>query len=142
MRCEVTLSVGPLRAEAGHKARGTIALNLGPATVDIPVILIDGERPGPKVVLTGGVHGGEFIGIGAATRLGALLEPEEVRGQVVICPVANPPAAYLGRSSESPLDRVNLNRIFPGDPGGRPTERLSLTTAVGAELAAIAAPRS
>jgi hypothetical protein len=58
----MTLTVGPLRAEAGRKARGTVAVDLGPTTVDVPVILVNGARSGPTVVLTGGVHGGEFKG--------------------------------------------------------------------------------
>ncbi|MFI0445400.1 succinylglutamate desuccinylase/aspartoacylase family protein [Actinomadura sp. 6N118] len=121
----MTLTVGHLQAEAGCKARGAITVDLGLTTVDVPLILINGTRPGPRVVLTGGVHGGEFIGTDAAARLGAVLEPGEVRGQVVICPIANPPAVYHGRLGTSPLDGVNINRIFPGDPVGGPTERLA-----------------
>ncbi|MET9972395.1 succinylglutamate desuccinylase/aspartoacylase family protein, partial [Streptomyces sp. NPDC006356] len=121
----MTLTIGPLRAEPGHKTRGTVPVDLGPTTVDIPLVLVNGSRPGPRVVITGGVHGGEFVGTDAAARLGGLLEPEEIAGQVVICPVANPPAVYDGRLGKSPLDGVNINRVFPGDPAGGPTERLA-----------------
>jgi len=120
-----TLALGPLRADPGTKARGTVPADLGPVTVDIPVTLVNGARPGPRVVITAGVHGGEFTGVDAATRLAALLEPEEVHGQVIVCPVANPPAVYDGRLGVSPLDGVNINRVFPGDPEGGPTERLA-----------------
>ncbi|MER7379980.1 hypothetical protein ABT384_46170, partial [Streptomyces lanatus] len=34
---------------------------------------------------------------------GRLLEPDGIAGQVVICPVANPPAVYGGRLNISPL---------------------------------------
>ena len=44
---------------------------------------------------------------------------------MVVCPVANPPAVYQGRLGVSPLDGVNINRVFPGDPGAGPTERLA-----------------
>ncbi|MFF5980632.1 succinylglutamate desuccinylase/aspartoacylase family protein [Streptomyces olindensis] len=121
----MTLTIGPLSAEPGRKTRGTIPVDLGPTTVDIPLILVNGSRPGPKVVLTGGIHGGEFVGTDAAARLAGLLEPEEITGEVVICPVANPPAVYDGRLGKSPLDGVNINRVFPGDPNGGPTERLA-----------------
>lgn len=119
------LSLGRLSAEPGTKARGTVPADLGTVTVDIPVTLVNGVRPGPLVVITAGVHGGEFTGVDAATRLAALLEAEEVRGQVIVCPVANPPAVYDGRLGISPLDGVNINRVFPGDPDGSPTERLA-----------------
>ncbi|MER5182315.1 succinylglutamate desuccinylase/aspartoacylase family protein [Streptomyces sp. NPDC002896] len=119
------LTVAGLSAEPGTKARGTVRADLGTLTLDIPLTLVSGIRPGPRVVITAGVHGGEFIGVDAATRLAALLEPGEVSGQVIICPVANPPVAYQGRVDTSPLDGVNINRVFPGDPDGGPTERLA-----------------
>ncbi|MFF0087606.1 succinylglutamate desuccinylase/aspartoacylase family protein [Streptomyces canus] len=119
------LSVGALSAEPGTKTRGTVPADLGTLTADIPLTLVNGAHPGPRVLITAGVHGGEFTGVDAATRLAALLEPSEVHGQVVVCPVANPPAVYQGRLGVSPLDGVNINRVFPGDPDGGPTERLA-----------------
>nr|WP_253267745.1 succinylglutamate desuccinylase/aspartoacylase family protein [Streptomyces asoensis] len=120
-----TLDVGVLRAEPGTKTRGTVPADLGALTVDIPLTLVNGAHPGPRVVITAGVHGGEFTGVDAVTRLAAMLEPGEVHGQVVVCPVANPPAVYQGRLGVSPVDGVNINRVFPGDPDGGPTERLA-----------------
>ncbi|MGY0057796.1 succinylglutamate desuccinylase/aspartoacylase family protein [Streptomyces sp. LZ34] len=119
------LAIGALRAEPGTKARGTLPADLGALTVDIPLTLVCGARPGPRVLITAGVHGGEFTGVDAATRLAALLEPDQVHGQVIVCPVANPPAVYQGRLGVSSLDGVNINRVFPGDPDGSPTERLA-----------------
>ncbi|MFF7388979.1 succinylglutamate desuccinylase/aspartoacylase family protein [Streptomyces scabiei] len=120
-----TLRVASLQARPGTKTRGTAQADLGTLTTDIPVTLVNGSRPGPRVVITAGVHGGEFTPIEAAARLADLLEPGEVCGQVIVCPVANPPAVYEGRLNISPLDGVNLNRVFPGDPDGGPTERLA-----------------
>ncbi|MEV8541124.1 succinylglutamate desuccinylase/aspartoacylase family protein [Streptomyces sp. NPDC051572] len=119
------LTVGTLSAAPGAKTRGTVPADLGTLTVDIPLTLVNGVHPGPRVLITAGVHGGEFTGIEAATRLASLLEPGQVHGQVIICPVANPPAVYQGRLGVSPLDGVNINRVFPGDPDGGPTERLA-----------------
>ncbi|MEU6807293.1 succinylglutamate desuccinylase/aspartoacylase family protein [Streptomyces neyagawaensis] len=121
----MTLTIGTLRAEPGRKTRGVLPADLGTTTVEVPLILVNGARPGPRVVITGGVHGGEFIGVDATTRLAGLLEPEEIAGQVIICPVANPAAVYGGRLNISPLDGVNINRVFPGDPDGGPTDRMA-----------------
>ncbi|MFJ3621779.1 succinylglutamate desuccinylase/aspartoacylase family protein [Streptomyces iakyrus] len=121
----MTLTIGTLRAEPGRKTRGSLPADLGSTTVDVPLILINGSRPGPRVVITGGAHGGEFVGVDATTRLAGLLEPHEVAGQLVICPVANPPALYGGRLNISPLDGVNINRVFPGDKDGGPTDRMA-----------------
>ncbi|NGO45004.1 succinylglutamate desuccinylase/aspartoacylase family protein [Streptomyces ureilyticus] len=121
----MTLTIGPLRAGPGQKTRGSLPADLGTTTAEVPLVLVNGTRPGPRVVITGGVHGGEFIGVDAATRLAGLLEPDEAAGQVVICPVANPPAVYGGRLNISPLDGVNINRVFPGDKDGGPTDRMA-----------------
>ena len=121
----MNLTIGPLSAEPGQKTRGSLTADLGTTTVDVPLILINGSRPGPRVVLTGGVHGGEFIPLEATTHLAGLLEPDDIAGQVVICPVANPAAVYGGRLNISPLDGVNINRVFPGDPAGGPTDRMA-----------------
>ena len=114
----MTLTIGALCAGPGRKTRGSLPADLGTTRVDVPLILVNGSRPGPRVVITGGVHGGEFIPVDAATRLAGLLEPDDVAGQLVICPVANPPAVYGGRLNISPLDGVNINRVFPGDKDG------------------------
>ena len=119
------LSLGPLRAEPGTTVRGLVPADLGILTVDVPLALVAGARPGPRVVITAGVHGGEFTGVGAAHRLASQLDAEEVRGQVLICIVANPLAAYRGRLNVSSIDGVNINRVFPGDPHGSPTERMA-----------------
>lgn len=112
-------------AEPGTKTMARVPADLGATAVELPVTRVRGARPGPRVVITAGMHGGEFTGIEAAVRLAALLRPEDVDGEVVICPVANPPAVYDGRLGVSPLDGVNINRVFPGDPHGCPTERLA-----------------
>jgi predicted deacylase len=121
----MTLTIGRLRAEPGQKTRGSLPADLGTTRVDVPLILVNGSSPGPTVVITGGVHGGEFIGLDATTRLAGLLEPDDVAGRLVICPVANPPAVYGGRLNISPLDGVNINRVFPGDKDGGPTDRMA-----------------
>jgi predicted deacylase len=121
----MTWTIATLTAEPGAKTSGTVTVDLGTTTAEVPLILVHGSRPGPTVVITGGVHGGEFAGIAATARLAARLRPEDVAGRLVICPVANPPAAYGGRLNVSPLDGVNINRVFPGDPAGGPTERMA-----------------
>ena len=48
-------------------------------------------------------------------RLSRTLSPDAMRGQVIILPMSNYPAAKAGRRT-SPIDEGNLNRNFPGDP--------------------------
>lgn len=79
---------------------------------------------GPTVVLSSGVHGDEYEGQVTLTRLIQELRPEDVTGRIIILPMANYPAAKAGLRT-SPIDELNMNRVFPGDPDGTPTEMLA-----------------
>ena len=88
--------------------------------IPIPVASIR-NGAGPKVLLMAGNHGDEYEGQILLSRLIREVEPAMVRGQMVILPMANFPAADAGLRT-SPIDQGNLNRTFPGDPLGSPTE--------------------
>lgn len=91
--------------------------------IPVPVIsLRNGD--GPVVLLLGGNHGDEFEGQVALSRLASRLDLDGLHGQVIILPMANYPAARAGLRT-SPLDQGNLNRSFPGDPGGNPTQMMA-----------------
>ena len=89
----------------------------------VPVICL-GRGEGPILLLTGAVHGDEFEGPVALMRLVQQLDPEQIEGRLVVIPALNS-AALCESSRVSPLDGVNLNRAFPGDPGGGPTQMLA-----------------
>ena len=91
--------------------------------IPIPIAVIRGG-PGPDVLLTAGNHGDEYEGQIALLKLMRELEPSTVRGRVIIVPRLNLPAAAAGRRT-SPLDGGNLNRLFPGDPDGGPSEQIA-----------------
>ncbi|MDX1402444.1 MAG: succinylglutamate desuccinylase/aspartoacylase family protein, partial [Kiloniellales bacterium] len=89
----------------------------------IPVCSIkNGE--GPKVLLMAGNHGDEYEGQIMLSRLIAELETGDLSGQMIILPMANYPAANAGLRV-SPIDGGNLNRSFPGDPLGSPTQQIA-----------------
>lgn len=89
----------------------------------VPVITVSGMS-GPVVLILGGVHGDEFEGPAAIMRLVRDLNPDEMRGRVVMIPAANAPAFAASRRC-SPLDGGNLNRSFPGDGDGAPTAMIA-----------------
>lgn len=55
----------------------------------IPHVLLCGKADGPTVLVTAGVHSAEYVGIQAAIELSSELNPDELRGSVVIVPLAN-----------------------------------------------------
>ncbi len=128
-----TLSVGTVSARPGTRATGSVAVELGPEiVVTIPIAIIHGREPGPRIAVTAGIHGAEYVSIAALREVALSIDPGTVRGSLVAVLTANP-AAFAARSIYvNPLDRLNLNRQFPGDPTGSPSQRLAdwLTTNV------------
>jgi predicted deacylase len=118
------LQVGPLRAESGQKASGYCYAPVGMADIRLPVVLIHGRRPGPRLALTAGIHSSEFLGVESLRSLLRAVDPTRLKGQIVACPLAHPPSTYGHRLSNSPLDDIDPNRVFPGNPAGKPTERM------------------
>ena len=49
-----------------------------------------GASSGPRLVVTAGVHGCEYVGVEALRRLIKELEPGEMKGSVFLLPLANP----------------------------------------------------
>ncbi len=92
-------------------------------TLMLPVVTVkNGE--GPTILFTGGNHGDEYEGQVALLKLARALQPAEISGRVIIVPALNLPAA-LDHSRVSPIDGGNMNRAFPGDPGGTMTYKIA-----------------
>lgn len=89
----------------------------------IPVFVIR-NGDGPTTLLLGGSHGDEYEGPVALSKLAHAVDPDEVQGTLVIIPAINLPAV-MGGARLSPLDGLNLNREFPGDPHGSVTQRIA-----------------
>lgn len=95
------------------------------ASILVPLIVINGQKgPGPGVAIFGGTHGNEFEGQVAALKLAHELDPSAMSGRVLLMPRLNPPAC-AAVMRESPLDRGNMNRVFPGKPDGTITYRIA-----------------
>jgi uncharacterized protein len=118
------LQIESIRAHPGQKASGYCHVPVGIADVRLPIMIINGSQPGPRLTLTSGVHFGEFVGIEALINILKIVDPLRLKGQMIACPLANPPSSYAQRMDVSPIDEINPNRVFPGNLTGNPTERL------------------
>jgi N-alpha-acetyl-L-2,4-diaminobutyrate deacetylase len=92
-------------------------------SVMIPITVVK-NGAGPTALLTGGNHGDEYEGPLALFELANTLHPDAVSGRVIIVPAMNHPAFRAGTRT-SPIDRGNLNRLFPGRPDGTVTEKIA-----------------
>lgn len=92
--------------------------------VELVVHVIRGSKDGPKLAMFGGIHGDEPLGTEAVRRVLQKIDPGQISGTIVAVPVANPYAFEAGKRV-TPVDGLNLNRIFPGDREGSLTEQLA-----------------
>jgi predicted deacylase len=72
-----------------------------------------------------GVHGGEYPAVEAVIRLSKTLDPKKISGTVILMPVLNLPAFRTRTPFVCPIDNVNPNRVFPGDPRGSYSEQMT-----------------
>lgn len=87
----------------------------------VPVVVVKGARPGPRLLVTAGIHGDELNGIDVLHRLVRTLNPAELSGTLVAVPGLNPPGLLQGTREFSANDSrasANLNRQMPGDLDG------------------------
>ncbi len=91
--------------------------------VSTPVLVINGEQPGPTVCLTAAVHGDELNGIEMVRRVMHDLSPDEVSGAIIGIPIVN--VQGFRRGSRYLPDRRDLNRYFPGNPNGSAAARIA-----------------
>ncbi len=92
-------------------------------TIPIPIVCIR-NGTGPTALLISGNHGDEYEGQVALNKLARQLDATELCGRIIILPALNYPAVDAGRRV-SPLDQGNLNRLFPGNANGSPTEMIA-----------------
>ncbi|MBX2824958.1 MAG: N(2)-acetyl-L-2,4-diaminobutanoate deacetylase DoeB [Gammaproteobacteria bacterium] len=92
-------------------------------SVRIPVTVIN-HGQGPTVTMIGGSHGDEYEGPITLMRLANELSPAQIQGRLILIPCLNMPAVAAA-TRLSPIDQLNMNRVFPGTPDGAITERIA-----------------
>jgi predicted deacylase len=101
--------------------------------VRMPIVLINGTRPGPRLYLGAGIHGDEVTTVAVAAALLGRLRVQDLAGGLVCVPVQNPLALHadhrfpVGHYLRSPLDQSPIDpwSSFPGNPDGSFAERLA-----------------
>ena len=91
--------------------------------VRIPIVVIKGGA-GPTPLCAGGNQGDEYEGPIALGKLARGREAADLAGRLILLPALNLPAVLAG-TRVSPLDRINLNRTFPGRWDGSVTEMIA-----------------
>jgi len=124
MKNPEVLKVGSVSAKRGEKKYGSLmTFDMRDGTpVDIPVIVINGEKEGPIVSTSCGVHSNEPLGTMAIINVAKKLDPKEVSGAFIGVPMATPTAFQHGWR----FNILDLKTIsFPGHPKGSITDRMA-----------------
>ena len=95
--------------------------------IEIPVIIVQGQKEGPVLWMHACVHGNEYCGTYCIHSFVRSLDPATLAGTVVALPVLNI-TGFQRNQRMSPFDGYNggdLNRFFPGDPHGGLTAQMA-----------------
>ncbi|WP_228414759.1 succinylglutamate desuccinylase/aspartoacylase family protein [Chryseobacterium sp. G0201] len=91
----------------------------------LPVTVIKGKEKGPVFSIVAGIHGYEYPPIIAVQELLNEIKPENIKGTLIIIPIANVEAFQKRIPFLNPLDQKNLNNTFPGSQNGTPTDQIA-----------------
>jgi predicted deacylase len=89
----------------------------------LPVHVIHGRADGPRLFLSGAIHGDELIGVEVIRRILGMKAVNRCAGTLVAIPVVN--VHGFRQLSRYLPDRRDLNRSFPGTAGGSLAARLA-----------------
>ncbi len=95
------------------------------AEVGLPVEIVNGRTPGPRLFLSAAVHGDEINGVEIIRRVLTRPALRSLRGALIAVPVVNV-FGFVSLSRYLP-DRRDLNRSFPGSATGSLAARLAGT---------------
>ncbi len=121
----VDVTIGTATARTGQKATGYIEVAAGiDAATSLPVVVINGAHPGPRLALFAGAHGTEYASSVALTQLAARVDPSELSGTLIILPLLNV-ASYLQKVVHvNPVDHKGVGG-YPGKADGTQSERIA-----------------
>ena len=129
------LSVGPVTCKPGQRASGFVPSihRVDGTPLGFPVLIANGARPGPVLLIDGGIHGDEQEGTLAVAEFVREVDPQALSGAVVAVPVMNV-GAFEAMTRGNPRDTHShdMNRIYPGNPKGYLTDRITATHAATA----------
>ena len=121
-----SFTIGTATAAPGQKSTGYLEVPAGidPAT-NIPVVVINGVKPGKTLALISGAHGTEYTSIIAIEKLISAIDPAQLSGIVILVPLVNIQSFELKVPHVNPVDNKSMNRFYPGKADGTQTERAS-----------------
>ncbi len=124
-----TIKIRKFTVKPGEKVNGWVPLGqmLDGSPFRVPLIVVNGQKPGPKLLVGACVHGDEVIGIEAIKSIASQLKPEKIAGTFIGMPIVNI-ASYMSLARvdklETPIGGNNMHLHWQnGTSEGSMTER-------------------
>lgn len=92
---------------------------------NLRAVEVNGSEDGPRLAITTGVHGCEYVGIQAVKEFIKEVGDLKFKGSLLIVPLVNESGFVHGLKRIVKEDGQNLNRCFPGDKEGSFTYKLA-----------------
>ncbi|MEX0361936.1 MAG: succinylglutamate desuccinylase/aspartoacylase family protein, partial [Allomuricauda sp.] len=89
--------------------------------VEVPVIVVKGQKDGPVLCLTAALHGNELNGIRVIQEVVDNIDPGNFNGTLVAIPGLN--AISITQHQRRYIDQEDLNRNFPGKETGNRSQQ-------------------
>ena len=98
----------------------------------LPISILKGKSEGPVFTIVAGVHGFEYPPIVGVQELLREINIDDLKGTLIIIPIANTSSFFSRTSIVNPYDQVNLNGAFPGKSSGSVTQKIAdfITTTI------------
>ena len=103
----VGTAIGQTRHDGARRDPGGRALAAG-TKIEMPVVVINGAKPGPVFWVNGAIHGDEPEGPMACQLAMKRIDPNKLRGAVVMVPVMNV-LAFAAAERGNPLDTFSYD---------------------------------
>jgi predicted deacylase len=113
------LFVGGASVAPGTKAVLDLPLTeLSDGTIiHLPVVLINGAKPGPRLYVGAAIHGDEVTGVPIITGVLKDMDPQALSGSIIAVPVQHPLAFHadhcipVSQFIKSPLDQAPIDAL-------------------------------
>jgi len=92
---------------------------------EMPSTLICGAKPGKTILITAGVHSGEYPGVPAVIRTARDLDPSRVAGNLLLIHCVNTSGFWAGTDRLVAEDGGDLNANYPGAEGGTASQQIA-----------------
>ena len=109
--------------EPGQKQRVILYPNV--EGYEIPATMICGARDGITLIVTAGIHSGEYPGVAATARLADEIYASSFSGRLLLTHCVNTSGFWAKSLGRVPEDGFNLNSGYPGKAGGTTGERIA-----------------